>query len=218
LIKGDDSILLFQLKRTIPFYLTGIEIWAGTIVKKCRDINMNGSKYSKKANVYLKTLCSVKPNRRIGSRGNGSATEFFERTVKSWGYVMDTMPFDCLDFVCGKVSLACNGNSFDIHISPYSLGCDVTAELVIVSIIEELEKNYCTGKILLMKGEICAEQLMPKNFFFYNPERHKKIYAILEEKQPAAIITATTRNPELVDCDRLIEVAGSIKEYILENN
>ncbi|MCG2820437.1 MAG: M28 family peptidase [Candidatus Atribacteria bacterium] len=103
-----------------------------------------------------------------------------------------------MDFESGEGSLVCNGNSFEVYISPYSLGCDVTAELVTVSTIGELEKCYCTGKILLMKGEICAEQLVPKNFVFYNPKHHKRIYAILEERQPAAIITATARKPELV--------------------
>ncbi|HEY9756839.1 MAG TPA: M28 family peptidase, partial [Oculatellaceae cyanobacterium] len=40
---------------------------------------------------------------------------------------------------------------------------------------------------------------MPKNFVFYNPDHHKKkIYALLEEKQPKAIITATSRNPQMV--------------------
>ena len=49
-----------------------------------------------------------------------------------------------------------------------------------------------------MLGDICAEQLMPKNFVFYNPDHHKRIYAFLEEKMPAAIITATERKPEMV--------------------
>jgi len=159
---------------------------------------MDKREYLQKASEYLKTLCRVKPNRRTGSKGNRDATDFFYKTIKPWGYKIDTTPFTCLDFESGEATLESNGNSFDIHISPYSLGCDVTADLVTVSTILELEKCYCTGKILLMKGEICAEQLMPKNFIFYNPEGHKRIYTILEEKQPAAIITATARKPELV--------------------
>ncbi|MBE3113568.1 MAG: M28 family peptidase, partial [Actinobacteria bacterium] len=143
-------------------------------------------------------LCRVKPNRRTGSKGNRAATDFFYETIKPWGYTIDATPFTCLDFESGEGSLVYNGNPFEIYISPYSLGCDVAAELVTVSTILELEKCYCTGKILLMKGEICTEQLMPKNFVFYNPEHHKRIYAILEERQPAAIITATARKPELV--------------------
>jgi aminopeptidase YwaD len=39
---------------------------------------------------------------------------------------------------------------------------------------------------------------MPKNFVFYNPEHHQKIVTLLEERAPAAIITATAENPEQV--------------------
>src|SRR4030042_3680568 len=161
-------------------------------------ITMNKRGYLQKTSEYIETLCRVKPNRRTGSKGNRAATDFFYETIKPWGYTIDAIPFTCLDFESGEGSLVYNGNPFEIYISPYSLGCDVAAELVTVSTILELEKCYCTGKILLMKGEICAEQLMPKNFVFYNPEHHKRIYAILEERQPAAIITATARKPELV--------------------
>ncbi|MFC1872083.1 M28 family metallopeptidase, partial [Chloroflexota bacterium] len=76
--------------------------------------------------------------------------------------------------------------------------CDIAAELSVVTTIDELEQVTCKDKILLLKGEICAEQLMPRNFTFYNPDHHKKIYTLLEAKQPAAIIAATTRKPELV--------------------
>ena len=38
---------------------------------------------------------------------------------------------------------------------------------------------------------------MPKNFTFYNPERHKEIYRQVENANPCAIIAATSRNPEL---------------------
>jgi aminopeptidase YwaD len=78
------------------------------------------------------------------------------------------------------------------------LGCDVLVELVTVSTLEELESTNSEGKILLMRGEICSEQLMPKNFVFYNPEHHQKIISLLESRKPAGIITATERKPEQV--------------------
>ena len=159
---------------------------------------MHEREYRKKASEYLKTLCNVKPNRRTGSPGNRDATAFFASIIYQLGYKVDTTPFACLDFISGKSLLVSNGNSFEIHISPYSLGCDITTELITVSSVEELENCQCEGKILLMKGAICAEQLMPKNFVFYNPDPHKRIYALLEEKKPAGIITATERKPELV--------------------
>ena len=39
---------------------------------------------------------------------------------------------------------------------------------------------------------------MPKNFVFYNPDHHKHLYGLLEQKRPLGIITATKKNPELV--------------------
>jgi aminopeptidase YwaD len=151
-----------------------------------------------KAEMHLKTLCAVKPNRRTGSPGNREAVRFFAREIRRWGYRIDTMPFPCLDHRAGKARLACGGRSFKVMTSPYSLGGDVAEELIAVSTIGELEKRGCRGAILLMRGALCAEQLMPKNFVFYNPDRHKRIYALLEEKRPAAIVAATGRNPDLV--------------------
>jgi aminopeptidase YwaD len=159
---------------------------------------MSAKDYFDKAETYLTTLCSVKPNRRVGSPGNRAATEFFAQTMESWEYAIDTTPFPCLDFQSGEPSLSCAGKPFEAHTSPYSLECDVTADLKTVATVEELEECACHGKILLLKGAISAEQLMPKNFVFYNPEHHQRTYALLEEKRPAAIITATRRNPELV--------------------
>jgi aminopeptidase YwaD len=158
---------------------------------------MDEKKYLEKASKYLDTLCSVKPTRRTGSAGNHDATSFFVSIVKQFGYGIDTTPFDCLDFTSGEATLNAKGKNFDINISPYSLECHITAPLEIVTTVEDLENCFCEDKILLMKGKICIEQLMPKNFIFYNPEHHKKIYSLLAEKKPAAIITATTKNPGL---------------------
>jgi aminopeptidase YwaD len=78
------------------------------------------------------------------------------------------------------------------------LGCDVAADLAVVSSVDGLAAVLCAGKILLMLGDICAEALMPKNFPFYNPEHHQRIYSLLEEKRPAAILTATMKRPDQV--------------------
>lgn len=159
---------------------------------------MNERDYIDKASSYLMRLCSVQPNRRTGSPGNREATDFFADVVSGLGYEVDSAPFACLDYAGGKSWLVSDGKFFQVYTSPYSLGCDVTAELITVSSVHELESCHCEGKILLMKGAICAEQLMPKEFVFYNPDHHKRIYALLEEKKPAAIITATEKNPALV--------------------
>ena len=172
---------------------------------------MKLGEYAAKAQSYLKTLCNVKPNRRTGSSGNREATKFFADTVRSYAHEIDATPFECLDYTCGGAVLAHGQETFEVYVSPYSLGCDVSAELIAVSTIEELERANCQGKILLLKGAICSEQLMPKNFVFYNPGHHRKIVALLESRKPAGIITATERKPDqvgalypfplIVDCD-----------------
>jgi len=151
-----------------------------------------------KAREYLNRLCNVKPNRRTGSPGNREATDFFANIVKEWDYDIDTTPFPSMDYESIKTSLMSKDQNYEVFNSQFSPGCDVTSEVVTVSTVEELEGCRCEGKILLLRGEICTEQLMPKNFVFYNPDHHKRIYALLEEKKPTAIITATEKNPELV--------------------
>lgn len=149
-----------------------------------------------KVETTIETLCSVVPNRRTGSPGNREATDFFAEVIRSYGYDVDTTPFGCLDHVKGESSLIHGGEAFEVQISPYSPGCDVEATLVVASTMEELEAVDFAGKILLMRGPLCAEQLVPKNFVFYNSERHQHIIALLENDQPAGIVTATGVNPE----------------------
>ncbi|WP_135612498.1 M28 family metallopeptidase [Methanococcoides sp. AM1] len=156
------------------------------------------TEYSENAKVYLNALCDVKPTRSTGSAGNREATDFFAKIIRPYDYAIESDSFNCMDFESGKSSFGSGDGSFEIFPSPFSLECNVESELETVSTIEELEKCKCGDKILLMKGKICDEQLMPKNFVFYNPEHHKKIYSLLETKKPAAIITATERNPDLV--------------------
>jgi aminopeptidase YwaD len=151
-----------------------------------------------KARSYLTTICAAGPDRRTGSAGGRKATEFFIAKVSEWGYDVDATPFECMDFKTEVSSLLHGKSPFQVFASPFSTGCKVTAGMVIASTVAELKKCSCKGKILLLKGEVCAEHLMPKNYPFYNPDHHKAIIALLEQKQPAAIIAATAKNPALM--------------------
>lgn len=153
--------------------------------------------YFDKASEYLKVLCDVKPNRRTGSSGNREATDFFEKTIREYGYDIDAAAFTTLDYVCHNAALTYGDINYQVFASPYSLGCDIPAEIIAVSTVEELEHANCEEKILLMRGAICEEQLAPKNFVFYNPEQHKQIIDLVENHKPGGIITATKQNPDL---------------------
>jgi len=145
----------------------------------------------------LQKLCLEIPNRCVGSPGNRMATDFFAGVVSEYGFQIEMPEFDCLDWSHGESWLKVGDETFETMISPYSLPCQVSARLAAVSSVEELEASEITGQVVLLMGDITQEQLMPKNFTFYNPEHHKHIIQLLETKAPAAIVAATSRNPEL---------------------
>ncbi len=153
---------------------------------------------SEKAEAYLRRLCLEIPSRRVGSKGNQAATDFFASIVASFGFETESPGFDCVDWKGEGTSLTVSDAVFEAFTSPYSLGCQVSAPLIVASTVEELEAAQVCDKIVLLRGDIAREQLMPKNFTFYNPDHHKRIVQLLETKNPQAIIAATSRNPELV--------------------
>jgi len=187
-----------------------------------------------KSRVYLDKLCVKIPKRQVGSQGNRDATDFFAEVVSGFGFDVECPQFNCLDWIGESASLSVGTDEFTIIPGPYSVGGVVNAPLVVVSSIEELEAAEITGKVLLMIGEVAKEQLMPKNFPFYNPEEHQLIYRFLESMQPEAVIAATSKNWQLaaalypfpliedgdfdipsaymkdVDGERLLEFAGQI--------
>lgn len=146
---------------------------------------------------YLKTLCVDVDERCVGSEGNREATTFFNEELISFGWKTETPEFEAMDWNDGGATLSSGGKNFIVNVSPYSLGCEVEAELVSATTISELQKLYFTDKILFLHGDIAKEQLMPKNFVFYNPEEHQKIISLLEKGKPKAIICATSRNSSL---------------------
>jgi aminopeptidase YwaD len=150
-----------------------------------------------RAQGYLDTLCTEISTRRVGSKGNRKATDYVAEKLKAWGFHVEQPEFDCIDWQHRGATLKIGQESFSVQPSPYSLGCSVNAPLVVVSNLAELEQVEAEGKVLLVLGELAKEQLMPKNFPFFNPDEHKKIVALLEAKNPVAILSATGRNPSL---------------------
>lgn len=150
-----------------------------------------------KAENYLMHLCIEIPTRRVGTVGNQAANAFLDETFSSFGFQVARQPFECIDWTQNGASLSSNGEQFEVLVGPFSPSCKLQAPLVVTSTIEELESADVLDKILLLRGEIAREQLMPKNFPFYNPDEHQRIIRLLETKAPAAVISATGRNPEL---------------------
>lgn len=151
-----------------------------------------------KSKTYLHKLCVEIPSRRVGSEGNRQATDFFARTVSSYGFRTKSPQFDCIDWSQQGAALTIDQTSFEVSISPYSLGCHASAPLAVISTVDELESTDITDRIVLLRAEIAKEQLMPKNFPFYNPDHHQHIIHLLETKKPLAIVAATSRDVVMV--------------------
>jgi aminopeptidase YwaD len=146
----------------------------------------------------LQTLCVTIDSRRVGSPGNRAATDLFAHRMAAAGFAVETPEFDCIDWSDGGAQLTLDGDKWEVLASPYSLGCEVSAPLSVVTTIEDLAAADLTGRIVLLHGDIAAEPLMPKNFPFYNPDAHRRIYQLLEAGRPHAIIAATSRNPAMM--------------------
>jgi aminopeptidase YwaD len=154
-------------------------------------------KYFVQAKIILRTLSLDFFSRRVGSPANQKATSYFKSVAERLGLRTESQRFNCSNHRSGKIHLSCGGKEFAAFISPHSIGCDINAELAVADNLETLKSGDFRDKILLLTDELTKEQLMPKNFPFYNPESHQEIYHLLETGQPAAILSATGKNPEL---------------------
>lgn len=150
-----------------------------------------------KCKEYLRTLCVDITDRSVGSNGNRQATSFLEKELSFRDWKTEMVEFEAIDWEESGAKLKSDEEYFKVLVSPYSLEFSGEAELVSASTIEELSKIGAKNKIILLSGEIAREQLMPKNFVFYNPEEHQKIISILENSGAKAIISATGRNAAL---------------------
>jgi aminopeptidase YwaD len=153
------------------------------LLEKCKD--------------YLKTLCVDITERCVGSNGNRQATCFLEKELSLREWETEMVEFDAIDWEENGAMLKSDEENFNVLVSPYSLAFRGEGELVSASTIEELVKINAKNKIIFLYGEIAREQLMPKNFVFYNPEEHQKIVSVLENSGALAIISATGRNAAL---------------------
>jgi aminopeptidase YwaD len=144
---------------------------------------------------HLATLCGVVPDRHPGSAGNTAAVDYFEMVARAFGWHVASEGFDCLEWERGVSWVEAGGVRVPVNAGPYSLPFRGTARLAVVSTIEQLETGGFDGAVLLLHGPIAAEQLFPKNFAFYNPAEHRRVYAALERQAPVAVIAATTHNP-----------------------
>jgi aminopeptidase YwaD len=141
----------------------------------------------------LDALCLAHPDRHVGGEGNRAANELFAREAAAAGCEIERLGFDCVDWEHGSARLTVDGTTFDLHVGPYSPPFRDRARLTAASTAAELEGVDVAGTVLLLHGDIAAEQLTPRDYPFYRTDEHTAILAALDRAAPAAIIAATDR-------------------------
>lgn len=88
-----------------------------------------------------------------------------------------------------------SGQPLQVEANAFSPACDVIAEAVPASTLDELAAADLTGKIALLHGELVAEPLAAKSWFLRG-ERDDAIIAALEVKRPAAVLAPPPPTPQ----------------------
>jgi aminopeptidase YwaD len=143
---------------------------------------------------HLDALCAYE-DRRVGGPGNLAAVDHIETVLAGAGFAVESTPFDSTGWEPGAAHLHAGWRDWPVHPGPYTNPCDVRAPLAAASTVEELDRGVHAGTILLLHGELVAEQLPPKGFPFYEAPELRRILAAIEAAAPAAVVAATGRNP-----------------------
>ena len=137
---------------------------------------------------HLQKLCTDIDNRCVGSKGNIQAANYFEDQLKLLGWSTQRQTFEAFDWYEGSAFLQVKDIKVPVYISPYTIGCEINGGMVFASDVRELENIDAENKILVIHDELTKEQLMPKNFIFYNPEAHQRKIQLFEKSKAKAII------------------------------
>jgi aminopeptidase YwaD len=146
----------------------------------------------------IAALCGPHPDRHVGGPGNRAANELFADEVAANGFGVEYVAFDALEWVPGPTEASlefADGERIPLQTGPFSAGHDGEGPLIAISTAEQLATLNSPGAILLLHGEIAAEQYTPRNYPFYQLEQHTRTLEAIDRAQPSAVIAATDRTP-----------------------
>jgi aminopeptidase YwaD len=140
---------------------------------------------------HLAALASRPGGRPVGSEANWAAEGHIADALRAAGYAVEQQGFDCIEWQLYGVELWVGDGPLPVTANPYSPPCDVTAPLVAVGSLVELEAAELHDRIALLHGPLAAEPLFPRNFPFFTHEEHRRVADLLEQKGARAVIAAS---------------------------
>lgn len=162
-------------------------------------------------------LCETIGARPTGSSKNKTAVDYAFDVLQKCGFQTRKQEFNCLDWIKTIAVLWVNNVNVPVEPAEYSLPCDIEAEFVCIDTVNGLQMAELAGKIAVLHGDLCKEPLMPKNFKFYNPDEHKQVIALLEKKNPSAIITVSSQKEHIIQDGDFNIPCAVVHEKLLEH-
>lgn len=113
--------------------------------------------------------------RMIGTPGNLVAADYIENVFKESNLEVQRQNYPCPSWRAEHCEFNIGGRSVEVIPNTFSPPCQITAKLVIVRTIEELEAVDATSCILVLCGELTTDPIMSLvNHAVYLPERDRQ--------------------------------------------
>lgn len=139
---------------------------------------------------------------RPGASDNDHRTAgYIAETFDQAGWEVEEQRFDCPQWTHHQTHFTLNGDTLEAAANAYSPPCDVQAPSVASSTLAELRMADIHSKMAILTGDLVPAPLSPKAWFLLS-EKEAEIIRLLEEKQPAAVLTVQNHRGGL---ERLIE-------------
>ena len=150
---------------------------------------------------HVKHLAVQIGSRPIGSPANLAAAGYISEVYTICGLSVERQEIPCPDWTAEQTSLDLNGDLLEASANTFSPSCNVSAVTEPICTMAELEGAFIAGRILVFYGDMAQTELATKGGIYVS-DRDRRILQLLEERQPAGIITI---NPTLHARWRIIE-------------
>lgn len=150
---------------------------------------------------HVKHLAVQIGSRPIGSAANLAAADYISGIFTECGLSLERQEIPCPDWSAQHTSLELDEEALECSANTFSPSCDLSAATEPVCTPAELERALITGRILVFYGDMAQTELATKGGIYVS-DRDRRILELLEQKQPAGIITI---NPTIHARWRLIE-------------
>ncbi len=137
---------------------------------------------------HVDQLSAVIGPRPSWSPANKLAEEYITGELSRLGLPYERQAFSNPAWTPEGIRMTVGGREVEILVNPFSPPCEVEAELVPACTLAELETAELTGKIALLYGDLTRQPIAAKSWFL-KEERDIRIYELLEQKKPAAVLT-----------------------------